>query len=82
MRQDIKVMFIHLVIGAFLGYASFLLGNPLMAAGIAIIIGVILRYATNYLVKEKKDLGWWLGSGGMVYFFAWFITWVIALNLA
>jgi hypothetical protein len=82
MRQDIKVMLVHLAIGAVLGYASFLLGNPLMAAGIAIIIGVILRYATNSFVKEKKDMGWWLGNGGMVYFFVWFIVWVIALNLA
>lgn len=81
MRQDIKVMLLHLFIGAVLGYASFILSNPLMAAGIAIIIGVVLRYATNALAKERKDINWWLGNGGMIYFFVWFIVWVLAINL-
>jgi len=40
----------------------------------------MIGYITEFIVK-KKGISWWMGNGGILYLFFWFISWVFFLNL-
>ena len=80
MKKELLAMMSHLVIGAVIGYVSFRLGSPLYSAIMAVAVAYGLKALSAKLFNEK-DGGWWFANGGIIYIFAWLITWVIFFNL-
>jgi hypothetical protein len=80
MKKDLSAMGMHLLAGIIIGYISFLLGSPLYSLVLAVIIGYALKLASVKLFNEK-DGGWWFANGGIIYIFAWLISWIIFFNL-
>ncbi len=80
MKKDLSAMGLHLVAGIIVGYVCFLLNAPLYSAALAIVIGYALKKASPKLFPGT-DAGWWFANGGIIYIFAWLITWIIFFNL-
>ena len=76
-----KIMSLHLVAGVVAGYLSYIISDNIYALVVMLAVMTSMKYATNVLTKEKQKAGWWLGNGGLVYIFIWFISWVLFLNL-
>ncbi|RLJ09970.1 MAG: hypothetical protein DRP15_01675 [Candidatus Aenigmatarchaeota archaeon] len=74
---------LHTVAGFFSGWFSFHIaqfyGN-LVSIAVGVLILIMIGYITEFIVK-KKGISWWMGNGGILYLFFWFISWVFFLNL-
>lgn len=78
---ELKTTLVYAIAGIVMGYVSYTLNQTLYAlfAAIAVMVGitVVMRYAW----KIKEDFKWWLGNGGMIYLFVWFIVWTLLYNV-
>jgi len=79
LRHSRISMFVHLAVGAFVGFISPLLGRALYALGAAIVVAMIMGYLTERLVGKKK-FSWWLGNGLFIYLLMWINVWVFVVN--
>ena len=85
MKDKKKASVVFAFVGVIMGYVSFLITNSLetnlLQPFIAILAMVFTSEIMKYTLKIKKDFKWFLSSGGWLYYFVWFVTWVVFFNL-
>jgi hypothetical protein len=79
-----KAVALYCVIGAVIGYVSYVLNQPLQAFAAAIVVCFVLHFAAKKALNPDKKLGekrkWW-GSPIIVYFGMWLVIWTILYNI-
>ena len=81
LNKDILVMVANFLVGIIVGYASFSLNNNMYSVGLMFIVGIMMKFVSEKILGEKKDFGWWILNGGLVYIFTWFVSFVLFFNL-
>ncbi len=82
MRNEAKSVLLNSAAGTAAGCVSYFLPQSVYAAGMAILVAIIMRFVSRALFRENQKVEWWLGNGGVLFFLFWFISWVLVLNLA
>jgi len=77
-----KLLFVYGIVGAIVGYVSFLINIPLYSLVLAIVVGIVVTFALKRMLKPQAVGGkrWW-SSGALVYAFIWLIVWTILFNM-
>ena len=77
-----KLVFSYAIIGAIVGYVSFLMNVPLYSLGLVIVVGIIATFALKKLFKPTVVGGkhWW-SSGVTIYVFLCLVVWTILFNM-
>jgi hypothetical protein len=77
---DLNSTLLHAVLGAIVGYVSFVVNNPLYNLATAVVVLFLLNFSLKNVLKIKKKFSWWLGNGVIVYLLLWIIVWTIFYN--
>ena len=80
-KHSIVSVSLHTVVGIVAGYLSLLVGGPVNALGLAIVVLIILVFVLQKLLKIQKNKKWWVGNGIVVYIFIWLVSWIVFFNL-
>jgi len=77
-----KLLFGYGIVGAIVGYVSFLINVPLYSLVLAIVVGIAVTFALKRMLKPQAVGGkrWW-SSGALAYAFIWLIVWTILFNM-
>jgi len=78
---DLRTTIFFTVFGVIAGYASFISRSNLISIAILLVFLGAGRFLMQRVVKEKKDMKWWLGNGMIVCIFTWFVVWTIFYNV-
>ena len=81
MKDQRKVTFIFTIIGAVIGFISFLVNQPITALVVAVVLYAVFHFAVKKFLKIKYSGKFWIGNGILVYFLMWLIVWTIFYNL-
>ena len=81
LNLEIKAVVASAVLGAAVGYVSFVLNMPLASLALAVIVLAVFSFAIKKALKISNDKKWWIGNVVVVYIFIWFIIWTIFYNL-
>ncbi len=76
---ELRTAVINLVAGAAVGYASFVINQPLMAVLMAVVSVALLSLLLNKFVK--KGTKWWISNGAIIFLLAWFVTWTVFYDM-
>ncbi len=78
--QERNLVLLFTVIGAVVGYISFLIVSPLISFAIAIVVFIVAQTSMKSILKVKagKLLS---GNALVVYFLIWLVVWTIFYNL-
>ena len=71
----------HVVLGAIMGYISFIVNVPVYNLAMAIVILLLANFLIKTVFKVKKKFSWWLSNGIIVYILFWLIAWSIFYNI-
>ena len=80
-NPELRSTILHALVGAIIGYISFLINEPLINLGIAIIVIAVLYFLTKTVWKIQEKFKWWIGNGIIVFLLIWFAVWIIFYNL-
>ena len=80
MKNKTKSTLVYVVAGIIIGCISFLINDPTLSLGLAIIVLFLIAEILKRTLKLDKKFSWFWSYGGWVYLFIWFITWVIFHN--
>ena len=78
---DLRTVLLNTVVGAIIGYVSFIINVPLANLALAIIAMAIINYIAKKMWKITNDKKWWFGNAVVFFFFVWFIVWTIFYTL-
>ncbi len=78
---ELRSNLINAVIGAIVGYLSFIVNQAGMNIIMMIVALGITAFAIKKLWKLSKDYKWWISNGVIMFIFMWFIVWTIFYNL-
>lgn len=78
--RELKTALFFAVVGAVVGYISFLLNNPARALIVAIVVYVVLYIAMKKIGKVQEGGKWWVGNAVIVYVLMWFVIWTLLFN--
>ena len=81
MKKKNKSTSIYVIAGIVIGYASFLINNEFLALGLAVVVMFLIAEILKRALKLDEKFRWFWSSGGWIYLFIWFITWVLFYNL-
>ena len=80
-KFELTSMFVYIIFGIVIGYASFLVQDPTASLGMALIFLFLLKTILIKTLKLEKDSKWFMANGGIIYIFVWFISWIIFYNV-
>lgn len=81
-----KLVFSYTVLGAIIGYISFML-NPLSSLApiaslvLVIVVGIISIFLFKRILNVSAGGKRWWSTGILVYAFVWLIVWTILFNM-
>ena len=78
---EMRTAVINIIAGTIVGYASFVIDQPLTAAFIAIIAVALLSLILNKAIGVKKGTKWWISNGVMIFLLTWFIVWTVFYDI-
>ncbi len=78
---ELRTTLSFMVLGVIAGYASFLSRSNVLSVIIMLVFLGAGWLLMQRVVKEKKDMKWWLGNGMVVCIFTWFVVWTIFYNV-
>ncbi len=78
----LRTTVIFALLGAVVGYISFLVNSTPFAFVLMIIVGVVSAFLMKKIMKISEEWKWWFGNGIVIYIFMWLIMWTIFYNLA
>ena len=81
LAQRRKLVFSHAIVGAIVGYISYVINVPLYALGLMIVLGVIFSTLVKKLLKPSSSGGKWWPSPVATYVFMWLVVWTILFNM-
>lgn len=79
--NELKVTLKFGILGALIGYVSFLINNPPIAFAVMVVIGGLARLVVMKVLKIKEDLKWWISTAFVVYIIMWLVIWTIFYNV-
>ena len=77
---ELKTTLLSAIVGAIIGYASFIINSPPTSLGLAVIVLIAMIMAMKKMTKSTKNIKWWLSNSAIVYLLVWFIIWTIFFN--
>ena len=77
-----RTTLIFAVLGAVVGYVSFLQNSTPVSFLVMIIVAAISVLLLKRIMKVTEDWKWWFGNGLILYIFLWLIVWTIFYNVA
>lgn len=88
---ELKVVLIHVAIGAIIGVISSYLSTNFTAVLMAIVVLLAMRTITKQVTLKAKetdsdktptyDTKWWLSNGLYPYVVFWLLIWILFYNL-
>jgi uncharacterized membrane protein YcaP (DUF421 family) len=77
---ELRSTIINAVIGGVIGYASFLINQPIVNLVLAIVVLAVTCLILKSVWKIKKDRKWWISNAAIIFLFVWLIVWTIFYN--
>ena len=78
---ELRTAVINIVAGGLMGYVSFVIDRPLMAAFMAVVAVALLSLLLNNITKEKKSKKWWISNGVLIFLLTWFVVWTVFYDI-
>ena len=78
---ELRTTLVYAVVGAVMGYVSFVINHTIYAAFAALAVLLGVTAVMQFAWKIKEDYKWWLGNGGLIYVFVWFVVWTLLYNV-
>ncbi|MCD6590795.1 MAG: hypothetical protein J7K72_02380 [Candidatus Aenigmarchaeota archaeon] len=70
----------HTITGVLAGYLS-TINQFITSISYMIVLLLVTGYATEFIVKQKKGVKWWLVNGALYYVILWLVSWVFFYNM-
>jgi uncharacterized membrane protein YcaP (DUF421 family) len=77
---ELRSTIINAVIGGVIGYASFLINQPILNLVLAIVVLAITSLILKKIWKISKEGKWWISNAVIIFLFVWLIVWTIFYN--
>ncbi|MDI6720748.1 MAG: hypothetical protein QMD85_00045 [Candidatus Aenigmarchaeota archaeon] len=78
---DLRTTLAFAALGIIAGFVSFEIKNNIGSFLLMLVFLAAGKFGMQRIVKEKKDMKWWLGNGIIVYIFVWFVMWTVFYNI-
>ena len=79
--KELLTSVIFAILGAVVGFASFLTNSPVLSFVIMLVVGAVSYFIVKLVAKIKQEKKWWAGNAFVVYVFVWLISWTIYYNI-
>ena len=80
MKKQDKSFFAYIVGGLIGGYLSFLIGDPMKAFPVIVVLLLVLTKLFD-LIMGKEKVSWWLKNGGAIYILISIVFWTFLYNI-
>lgn len=78
---ELKSVLVHAAAGAVVGYASFVINQPLQGLLLMIVVMAVTTFSVKKIFRIDKKYKWFLSNGIIVYLFLWLVVWTIFYNM-